>query len=200
MRFLIYSLTAILRKSAILFYTFINQAKLRLMGAKLGKNIIFSGFINLVLHWTAQLKIGDNCRINSGFLINPVGGYRKTGLYIGRDAILNIGASVGISNVTIVCLKRIEIQDKVYIGGGSEVYDTDFHSLDDALRGTQFDKPAMAPVVLEEGCFVGGHSIILKGVRVGRGAVIGAGSVVTKSVPAFEVWAGNPARFIRNLR
>ena len=53
-----------------------------------------------------------------------------------------------------------------------------------------------APVVLHDHVWVGGHSIILPGVTLGEGAVVGAGSVVTKDVPAYHVVAGNPARII----
>ena len=52
-------------------------------------------------------------------------------------------------------------------------------------------------VVLHDGCDIGIGSIILPGVTVGEGAVVGAGSVVTKDVPDYEIWAGNPARFMR---
>ena len=55
------------------------------------------------------------------------------------------------------------------------------------------------PVVIRDGAFIGAHSIILKGVTVGEKSVVGAGSVVTRSIPDGEIWAGNPARFIRKL-
>ena len=54
-----------------------------------------------------------------------------------------------------------------------------------------------ANIVLEENVWIGAQCMVLKGVRLGRGAVIGAGSVVTKSVPAGEVWAGVPARRLK---
>lgn len=80
------------------------------------------------------------------------------------------------------------------------MYDTDFHSLDPLKRATVPDPDvARAPIVIGDDVFIGGHVIILKGVRVGDGAVIGAGSVVTKDVPAREIWAGNPAKYIKTI-
>nr|WP_285890903.1 DapH/DapD/GlmU-related protein [Mesobacillus maritimus] len=53
------------------------------------------------------------------------------------------------------------------------------------------------PVVIEDGVFIGGGSFILKGSHIGKDSIIGAGSVVSGRVPPNEVWAGNPAKFIR---
>jgi len=51
--------------------------------------------------------------------------------------------------------------------------------------------------VIQEGAFVGASSIILKGVTIGKHSIVAAGSVVSKSIPAGEIWGGNPAKFIR---
>ena len=73
----------------------------------------------------------------------------------------------------------------------------------DSDHGTDPDRPMNeqpmkgAPIVLEENVWIGAQCMVLKGVRLGKGAVIGAGSVVTKSVPAGEVWAGVPARRLK---
>lgn len=56
-----------------------------------------------------------------------------------------------------------------------------------------------APVVIGNDVFIGVKCIILKGVTIGDGAIIGAGSVVTKSIPANQIWAGNPAKYIREI-
>ena len=58
---------------------------------------------------------------------------------------------------------------------------------------------ATKPVEIREGAFVGAHCIILKGVTIGKEAIVGAGSVVTKSIPDGEIWGGNPAKFIRKI-
>jgi UDP-2-acetamido-3-amino-2,3-dideoxy-glucuronate N-acetyltransferase len=55
-------------------------------------------------------------------------------------------------------------------------------------------------VILKEHCFIGWNVTICKPVTIGRYAVVGAGSVVTKDIPDYEVWAGNPARFIKKRK
>lgn len=194
-----YALNAISKRVSIRTFTLLTKIRFRYYGIKFGKNLISTGNVHLNIHWDSKIKIGNHCKLNSGYLINPVGSYRKTSLFVGPSAKLSIGNNVGISNTTLVCLSSIEVQDGVYIGGGCNIYDTDFHSLNPALRGTINDSPKMAPVVLMKGCFVGGHSIILKGVTIGQGSVIGAGSVVACAVPDWEVWAGNPAKRIACL-
>lgn len=59
---------------------------------------------------------------------------------------------------------------------------------------------AVNPVVIKNGVFIGANSIILKGVTIGEKAIVGAGSVVTRSIPDGEIWAGNPAKFIRKIK
>lgn len=56
-----------------------------------------------------------------------------------------------------------------------------------------------APIMIKDGAFIGTRSIILKGVTIGERSIVEAGSVVTKSIPHDEVWAGNPAQFIKRL-
>ena len=69
-------------------------------------------------------------------------------------------------------------------------------------HGTACDRPirqqslVSAPVVIEDGAWLGAHAIILKGTRIGKGAIVGAGAVVTRDVPAGAIVAGSPARII----
>lgn len=81
------------------------------------------------------------------------------------------------------------------------IFDTDFHSLDwrDRKDGTDIQKRKKSPVVIKSLAFIGANSIILKGVTIGERSIVGAGSVVTKDIPDGEIWAGNPAQFIREI-
>jgi maltose O-acetyltransferase len=91
----------------------------------------------------------------------------------------------------------IRIGARALLGSGIEILDSDFHELDPERRrgGT----PRMAPVELGENVFVGNGTRILKGVTIGADSVVGAGSVVTSSIPAGVVAGGNPARVVREL-
>jgi acetyltransferase-like isoleucine patch superfamily enzyme len=121
---------------------------------------------------------------------------------VDRDAELNIGNNVGISQTAIVCHLRISIGNNVKIGAGVCIYDTDFHSLNPEIRGNfklDMDAKIKQPVIIKDNAFIGAHSTILKGVTIGKNSVIGACSVVTKDVEDNEVWAGNPAKLVKKL-
>lgn len=147
-----------------------------------------------------SITIGENVSFNSGPYANPIGGDTRMTLIVGKSAVLNIGNGVGISNSTIICQDKITIGDNVKIGGSVKIYDTDFHSLDaENRRIKEKDLPKTKPVTINNNSFIGAHSIILKGVTIGKDSIIGAGSVVTREIPSGEIWAGNPAKFIRSI-
>jgi len=152
-----------------------------------------------------HLLIGKNVVISSHRNANVIGGDTRTNILISKDALLTIGNNVGISNTTLFCEKSIIIEDNVLIGGSCKIYDTDFHSVNFNDRMNPFLKRIKdntvktAAIVIKNGVWIGGHCIILKGVTIGEKSIIGAGSVVTKNVPAYEIWAGNPANFIRKI-
>ena len=116
-----------------------------------------------------------------------------------KNAELSFLGKVGMSNTTIVATKKIKIGHNVMIGGGVTIVDTDFHSMSYTDWFTLNDEKNMKrkTVIIGDNVFIGMNSIILKGVTIGNGAVIGAGSVVSKNIPEGEVWAGNPAQFIK---
>lgn len=88
--------------------------------------------------------------------------------------------------------------DNVLIGNDTKIYDSDFHPLNyqDRIENNK-NKIKKGKIVIGKGSFIGAHVIILKNVKIGKHCIIGAGSVVTRNIPNREIWAGNPARFIR---
>jgi acetyltransferase-like isoleucine patch superfamily enzyme len=178
---------------------FISICRLRfLQHAKVGRKITING--GLYLRGRGRITIGDNVTINSSYKANPIGGQTFTSLVCASNASLKIGSGCAISNAAIFCRQKIHIGENVYIGGDCRIYDTDFHSLHLANRLLQNDPDIVcASILIDDGAFIGASTVILKGVRIGKCAVIGAGSVVTKDVPDFEIWGGSPARFLKKL-
>jgi acetyltransferase-like isoleucine patch superfamily enzyme len=147
-----------------------------------------------------KLVIGNRLKMNDGRKNNFIGRDDRCLLRVMEGATLIIGNNVGMSSCAIVAGKKVVLGDNVRIGGGVVIYDTDFHSLQPDERLSEYD-PGIKKrdVIIEDNVFIGSHSIILKGVHIGCNAVVGAGSVVTKSIPPNEIWAGNPAKFIKKL-
>ena len=176
----------------------VNRLNMHLRGFKYGKGLKTYGTI--FIRGTGTITIGNHVTITSCRETNPIGGDTKSILYAKQNGNISIGNHVGISNSAIVAMGNIEIGDNVLIGGNCKIYDHDFHSLDYDTRIKLGNQGVIAkPVVIKKGAFIGGHSIILKGVTIGEKSIVGAGSVVTRDIPDGEIWAGNPARFIRSL-
>jgi len=115
-------------------------------------------------------------------------------------AEIKIGDESGLSGTTICAAISVTIGARCLIGADVMIVDTDFHTI--KMKGRIYKDPSEAsssPVVIEDDVFIGARSIILKGVRVGAGSVIGAGSVVTSNVESLTVVAGNPAKWIKNI-
>lgn len=175
----------------------LNRRALKGNRVLIGRSLSINGRIYIIGN---NIIIGDSVRINSSYKFNPIGGDVRTMLITHNDGRITIGNNVGISNSTIVAKQSVTIEDHVLIGGSCKIYDTDFHSLEYDYR---MQKPDMhiksAPVLIKNGAFIGAHSIILKGITIGEKSIVGAGSVVTKDIPDGEIWAGNPAKFIRKV-
>ena len=103
---------------------------------------------------------------------------------------IEIGQKCGMSGAVICAKESVVMGNNVQLGSGVVISDTDFHSMDYQVRGQEGDLEAAqsAPVRIEDDCFIGARSIILKGVTIGARSIVGAGAV-----------AGNPARVIKTL-
>jgi acetyltransferase-like isoleucine patch superfamily enzyme len=109
------------------------------------------------------------------------------------QANLVIGPNVAISAAVIVAARLIEIGSGTQIGSGAVIVDNDFHTRDAVGQWGDLDVAEARPVRIGARVFVGARAMILKGVTIGDDAVIGAGAVVTKSVPERHLAVGNPA-------
>lgn len=110
-------------------------------------------------------------------------------IYLGENVYMNF-------NCVLLDVCEIHIGDRVMFAPGVQIY-TASHPLGPKARASGQENGK--PIVIEEDVWIGGAAVIVPGVRIGRGAVIGAGSVVTKDVPPMCVYAGNPARFIKKI-
>lgn len=165
-----------------------------------GKRIKSAGLPIIRLGRNSRLVLGDDFRMNDGNKNNFIGRDRKCLLNILNNAELIIGRNVAISSTAIVAGNRIVLGKNIRIGGNVVIYDTDFHSIKPGERLSTPDPGIRtAPVTIQDNVFIGAHTTVLKGVTIGENSVIGAGSVVTRDIPANQIWAGNPVQFIRDL-
>lgn len=121
---------------------------------------------------------------------------------------ISIGKRV-FMNGTLIAAQNIEIGDDVLIAWGVTIVDHNSHSTSFSHRSEDvvnwrvnkkdWTHVKISPIKISSKVWIGFNSIILKGVTIGEGAVIGAGSVVTKDVSAWTIVAGNPARLIREI-
>lgn len=163
------------------------------------KKIDIRGGIHIYGCRHPAIAFGENIVINSSVHANPSGG-AYTIFTVYDSGKLVIGNNTGISNSVIVCRESVSIGNNVNIGVNNVIYDTDMHPVEYGKRKDNFNEYAKkAPVVIDDGAWICGHCIILKGVHIGKRSVVAAGSVVTCDIPDDELWGGNPAKFIKKI-
>ncbi|MBZ0302117.1 MAG: acyltransferase [Anaerolineae bacterium] len=171
-----------------------------LAGVSWGADWRLYGLPILQKHRRSTLTLGPGLSLRSTVRSNPLGPNHPVILSTRRpEAVLHIGAHFGMTGGSIVAEERIIIGDRVTIGANCIITDTDFHPLDPQQRQADPMNGATAPVHIDHDVFIGMHCLILKGVTIGAGSIIGAGSVVTHALPPGVIAAGSPARIIREL-
>lgn len=149
---------------------------------------------------SCDIQIDDYCHVAGEISVNKPGGRIR----IGHHSFLGPQSRVwSTENISIGCY--------VLISHLVDIHDNDSHPIDlmerrrhptslfEEGRPVDWSHVQMKPVVIEDDVWIGFKASIMKGVRIGRGAIVAAGSVVTKDVPPFTIVAGNPARTVRTL-
>ncbi len=145
----------------------------------LGKDVKLSKFINLY-----GCTIGDGTKIGSFVEVQ-------------KNAI--IGSMCKISSHTFIC-EGVKVGDNTFVGHGVVFINDNYPRAanpDGTLEGEEDWAGRFVETIIGSNVTIGSNATILGSVTIGDGAMLGAGSVVTKDVPPGEIWAGNPASFIR---
>lgn len=179
------------------YYSFRNRWHLSAAGVDFSDDLRINGKI-LVTN-LGKISIGRNVVMNSESVPNPVGTALMRLYAENGNSQIIIEDNVGLSSSLVYASKSVVIKEGTLVGADSIIADSDFHDIKiDETTGKR-GKGSSSEIVIEENVFIGTRSVILKGVHIGKGSVVGAGSVVTRDIPAGEIWAGNPAKFIRRI-
>lgn len=178
-----------------------NLFRLKRLHVEHGNRVRLRGHIGLQIGG-GKMTIGNDFQVSSGTMSNAMGRNIKSCIRVGKNGVLTIGNNVGMSSMTLWCNDSITIGNNVKVGAMTIITDNDAHAMDPVLRAnpkTDAINAKHAPVVIKDNAFIGAMCFIGKGVTIGENSIVGAGSVVTKSIPDNEIWAGNPAKFIKKL-
>ena len=150
---------------------------------------------------SSRIIIGAKTLVDGELLVHDYGGR----IEVGESSYIGMGSRIWSG-------ERVRIGNHVFVAHNVTITDTNSHQTDaeeraehyqrTVVEGRPFEKGTIktAPVTIEDHAWINFNVAILKGVTVGEGAIIGAGSVVTKDVPPYVLCAGNPAHVIRALR
>jgi len=162
----------------------------RMKGVKLGRNSFLGPGYDFLMVKLKGLSLGDDTIIGRNAWIEMSG----------NNSRIEIGDGTNIGrNVTISCLESIIIGGKCLLSYNVSILDHD-HLSGKNISPMDGRYSKGQEIIIENNCFIGAHSFILKGVHLGDHCVVGANSVVTKSFPKYSVVCGNPAKLVRTLK
>lgn len=182
--------------------TFFLRITSKFLGIYLPTSVIARGLPIITSTAGSVISIGDRTVLCS----DPTGtalGVRAPVILrtLSDKAKLSIGNDCGLSGAVICSALSVTIGDRCLLGADCMIFDTDFHP--HAPENRRYAKPSWAeisrPVKIGNDVFLGTRSIVCKGVEIGDGAIVAAGSIVTQNVAARTIVGGNPAKFIKTL-
>jgi acetyltransferase-like isoleucine patch superfamily enzyme len=174
------------------FSSFITKGLWGLKGIKFESGNEFYGIPKVVRTPFSSIKIGKNNRFRSDASSNLIGINHKCILSThSRGAIIQIGDNCGFSGVSIGASEKIIIGNSVLFGANSVITDFDWHS-------DRYDSGSR-PIIIHDNVWIGLNTVILKGVEIGENSIVGANSLVIKSIPANVIAGGNPCKVLKEI-
>jgi len=174
----------------------------RIRGLRIPSSARVVGAPTVHIHRGSRITIGERVVLSSRSANNTIGISRAISLRTGEPgAEIVIGADSGLSGTAIYAAKSVVLGERVLVGTDCIITDSDHHPIDEIPRHDS-PPPQARPadrVLIHDDVFIGARSIVLKGVEIGRGSVVAAGSTVTRDVPPMTLVAGNPARPVRSI-
>jgi len=154
------------------------------------------------------VTIGKDCMVSANFIFES------------EEGEVTLGERVFLGGSNIICRTRIEFGSNIFVAWGCYFYDHNSHSLDHIERqnditlqledyrtgrpnfiySKNWDVVKSSPIKICDNAWIGMHAMILKGVTIGEGAIVAAGSVVIKDVEPWTMVGGNPAKFVKHLK
>ena len=179
-------------KSILNFYTSnkLRHIYYKLSGAKIMKSTIIP---KITVNWPHQLQIGERCILEEDLFFKFDGIWQKgPNIIIGNDVFIGKACEFNIT-------KRIIIGNDTLIASGCKFIDHN-HGYSEGDVKYRKQPLSSSKIVVGSNVWIGVNTVILPGVIISDNAIVGAGSVVTKSIPSNETWAGVPARKIREIK
>lgn len=156
-------------------------------GLKMGTGVLLG---KITCQWPQRLALGNHCEVEDNVIF-------KIHKPFAGDNYINIGERVFIGNgCEFNCNTKIIIGNDCLIASKTTMVDTG-HEISRSNK-IRLQPCTIQEIIISDDVWIGTQCIVLKGVTIGDGSIIGAGSLVNKSVPPYQVWAGVPAKFIRN--
>ena len=175
-----------LRQYAWIAVSWVRTRYWKLLGMRVGSG---TRLPRIHVTWPHQVSLGAGCMLEEGICFKYDGAWKEgPSIVVGERVFIGAGCEFNIH-------EKIVIGDQAMISSGCRFIDSD-HGFADRSVPMYGQACRKAPITIGADVWLGVNAVILRGVTIGRGAIVAAGAVVTKSIPEFEIWGGVPAKKI----
>ncbi len=169
-----------------IFLSRIRSIYWRSLGMRVGRNVRMN---SLRVTWPHRVNLGDGCSLEHNIYFNVAGGYRPSGgVTIGAGTFIGSGCEFNITSA-------ITVGNQCLIASGCRFVDHNHGTDTSSVMKSQVELED--PIIIGSDVWMGVNCVVLKGVSIGDGAIVAAGSVVTRSLGSMGVYAGVPAKLLK---